>query len=270
MKRQLHLILSALSFYTRCPVPQAIHDDNGTLLPDAIRYLPVVGWFAGAISGFVYLAVASLFGSAIGIIMALIGGILFTGAFHEDGFADVCDGFGGGYTKSRILEIMKDSHLGTYGVIGLMFLLGLKFVALQQVVDNIDKQSILNRSSISTILLLFIVTHSLSRFAAITVVFRHTYARITESKVSGAVEKRRVKNVVLAALFTVLPLTLLVLHTGIVLFAVIIIPVLLVAFIAGSYFQKHIGGYTGDCLGAVQQIAEVVIYLSFIAIWRFI
>jgi len=67
-----------------------------------------------------------------------------------------------------------------------------------------------------------------------------------------------------------LPLSLFVLQTGIVLFAVIIIPVLLVAFIAGSYFQKHIGGYTGDCLGAVQQIAEVVIYLSFIAIWRFI
>ena len=270
MKRQVHLILSALSFYTRCPVPQRIHDNNATLLPDAIRYLPVVGWISGIISGFVYLSTAWFFGSAIGIIMALIAGILFTGAFHEDGFADVCDGFGGGYTKDSILEIMKDSHLGTYGVIGLILLLGVKFLALYQALEGIIKQSILHWDSVFTILLVCIVAHSLSRFAAITVVFTHNYARISKSKVSNAVEKRKVKNLLLAALFTLLPLTVLVLQTGIGLFAVIIIPVLGVAFVGGSYFKKHIGGYTGDCLGAVQQIAEVVIYLSFTMIWRFI
>ena len=270
MKRQLHLMLSALSFYTRCPVPQGIHDHNARLLPDAIRYLPVVGWISGAISAMVYLAAACLFGSAIGTIMALIGGILFTGAFHEDGFADVCDGFGGGYTKERILEIMKDSHLGTYGVMGLLLLLGLKFVALEQVLERIYKPSFLNWGAISTVLLLFIVAHSLSRFAAVTLVFSHNYVRVTGSKVSSAVEKGRVKNLLLAALFTLLPLALLVLQTDTPLFSTIIIPVFLVALVAGSYFKKHIGGYTGDCLGAVQQIAEVIIYLSFIAIWTFI
>lgn len=270
MKRQINLILSALSFYTRCPVPAFIHVNNAALLPDAIRYLPVVGWISGAISGLVYLAGAGLFGSAIGILLAMLAGVLFTGAFHEDGFADVCDGFGGGYTKERILEIMKDSHLGTYGVIGLLLLLGIKFAALQQVFEVMSKYLITDRYACFTVLLLFITAHSLSRFAAVTIVFTYNYARITESKSGAAVEKGKIKNLLLATVFTFIPLVLLLLQTSTGLFLYTIIPVLMVTFFAGSYFKKHIGGYTGDCLGAVQQIAEVVIYLSFIVVWRFI
>lgn len=189
MKKQILLLLTALSFYTRCPVPAFVHRDNAHLLPAAIRYLPVVGWITGLIAGLVYIGAAYLFGLPVALILSTSATILFTGAFHEDGFADVCDGFGGGYTKERILEIMKDSRLGTYGVVGLVLAAGLKFAALQQLFSAPAKPF-----SALDIMLFFIVAHTLSRFSAITLVFNYNYARIAESKASGAVEKGGLEN----------------------------------------------------------------------------
>lgn len=264
MVKEWKLFFTALSFYTRIPVPASVHGNNAQL-PDAIRYLPVVGWIVGCITGGVYIGANYLFDNNVAIILSVIAGILITGAFHEDGFADVCDGFGGGWSKERILEIMKDSRLGTYGVAGLILILGLKFSALQLILS----QSLIP-INIWTVLLLFIVSQSLSRFAAITVVFNHSYARIEESKASGAVEKGKAKNLIIAGILTLLPLAGLILVTSSAILCVLIVPVLLVTVFAGAYFKKWIGGYTGDCLGAVQQISEIVIYLSFILLWKFI
>lgn len=263
--RELKLFFIALSFYTRIPVPASIHKDNARYLPDAIRYLPVVGWVVGAITTAVYGAANYLFDPAVATVLSMIAGMLITGAFHEDGFADVCDGFGGGWTKERILEIMKDSRLGTYGVVGLVLILGLKFTALQLLLS-----AAFVHADMLEILLLLVLAHALSRFAAITVIFNYSYARISESKASGAVEKGGVKNLMFAALFTLLPLIALMLVSSNFIFALIILPVLIVSIAAGNYFKKWIGGYTGDCLGTVQQITEVIIYLCYILIWKFI
>jgi len=306
MGRELKLFFVALSFYTRIPVPAAVHRNNAANLPDSIRYLPVVGWVAGAISAAVYVAANYLFDASVAVVLSMMAGLLITGAFHEDGFADVCDGFGGGWTKERILEIMKDSRLGTYGVCGMILILGLKFTTLHLLFseggfpfseehfpvygghfpvsgghsltseghfliskgDTLIPGGLLHHD-VFTILLLLIVAHSLSRFAAITIVFNYKYARIAESKASGAVEKGQLKNLLFAAIFTVLPLAGLMMATSSLAFGLIVIPVLLAAWAAGRYFKRWIGGYTGDCLGAVQQITEVIIYLSYILIWKF-
>jgi len=264
MKRQIRLFFTALSFYSRLPAPAFVYQDNTHHLPDSIRYLPVIGWIAGLLAGMVFVCASYLFGHAVAVLLAMGSTILLTGAFHEDGFADVCDGFGGGWTKENILLIMKDSRLGTYGVVGLILLLGLKYVALAELLN-------LNRfvDDFICVFSLFVIAHSLSRFAAITVVFNHNYVRIEESKASRAVDKGHSINLLIAGFFTLLPMGGFMYYTSRPLLGLMVIPVLLFSIYLGGYFKKWIGGYTGDCLGAVQQLTELTVYLSFILLWKF-
>jgi len=264
MRRELRLFFTALSFYSRLAAPSYVHQDHSVYLPDSIRYLPVIGWLAGFIAAIVFIVTNYLFGNNLAVILSMAATILLTGAFHEDGFADVCDGFGGGWTKEKILAIMKDSRLGTYGVAGLVLLLGIKFTALQQLFNSLNKTS-----DLICIAGFYIIAHSLSRFAAVTIIFNYDYVRITESKSGGAVEKSRSVNLLLAGIFALLPLAGLMIYTSRPLLGLITVPVFLLSFYLGGYFKKWIGGYTGDCLGAVQQLTEIVIYLSYLLIWKF-
>jgi adenosylcobinamide-GDP ribazoletransferase len=262
INRELKLFFTAVSFYTRLPAPAFVHKDNSGLLPDAIRYLPFIGWIIGFLAAVVYLLANFLFGNALAVLFSMISSLLLTGAFHEDGFADVCDGFGGGWTKEKILDIMKDSRLGTFGVTGLILLLATKFIATIQVTSDVNAIVIMGT---------FVIAHSLSRFAAIIVAFNHNYARISESKAGPAVaEKAKTANLIIAAGFALLPMAGLIFYTGESTIAFILIPVVLVSYYLGYYFKKWIGGYTGDCLGAVQQLSEVIIYLSLFLVWKFI
>jgi adenosylcobinamide-GDP ribazoletransferase len=196
----------------------------------------------------------------------MIAGILTTGAFHEDGFADVCDGFGGGWTKEKILLIMKDSAIGAYGAIGVVLLFLLKFQALHNLI-NTFKICHLQPSICS--LLLFVSAHSVSRLAAISIVFTHQYSREDASSKSKPIAKSFTwKEIVGALFFGLLPLIVLSFFQWQLLLA--LIPVFIVRFFLARYFQKWIDGYTGDCLGATQQVCEVVFYLSIIGIWKFI
>ncbi|MBB6501597.1 adenosylcobinamide-GDP ribazoletransferase [Pedobacter cryoconitis] len=265
MNKQLRLFFTALSFYSRLPAPAFVHQDNAHYLPDSIRYLPVIGWITGLVTACVFIAARWLFGDPVAVLLSMVASVLLTGAFHEDGFADVCDGFGGGWAKEKILDIMKDSRLGTYGVVGLILLLGIKFAALLQLFT----ETFIDAGTLKVIGL-FIVAHSLSRFAAITVVFNHSYARIEESKASGAVAKGKSLNLILAGVFMLIPLVIMAIYLAQPLLFLTIVPVVLFSLYLGEYFKKWIGGYTGDCLGAVQQMTEVIIYLAYILIWKFI
>jgi adenosylcobinamide-GDP ribazoletransferase len=263
MEKEWKLFCTALSFYTRLPVPASVHHQGRKLLPASIRYFPLIGWITGGMAAAVYTGAEYIFGPGVAILFAMVTTILMTGAFHEDGFADVCDGFGGGWTKEKILLIMKDSRLGTYGVTGLVLIMAIRFSLLQRIMGNVAPLGWLTVSG------LFIVAQSLSRFAAMTLIFNRDYVGIEESKASGAVEKGQLKNLFTGGVFTLVPLLFLVLETSKPILAVIIIPVLAVAFLLGRYFNKWIGGYTGDCLGAVQQVTEVVVYLSYVVLWKF-
>ena len=121
MKKELHIFFTALMFYTRIPCPKNINH-HPDYLNKASRYFPLVGWIVGGISFLIFYMTSFLFSVEIAVLLSMITGVLVTGAFHEDGFADVCDGFGGGWTKEKILMIMKDSAIGAYGAIGLVLL----------------------------------------------------------------------------------------------------------------------------------------------------
>ncbi|MCF6194396.1 MAG: adenosylcobinamide-GDP ribazoletransferase, partial [Kangiellaceae bacterium] len=173
------------------------------------------------------------------------------GSFHEDGLADTCDGFGGGWTKQRKLEIMKDSRLGTYGAVAIWFTLTLKLICLFS----------LAAMGFELVLLGLLVAHPLSRSVATCMIFFLPYVTGEENaKIKPLAEKsdRLDFSVSLAiglfALFLVTNIAL----------AIVITLVITYLLLAGL-FKKQIGGFTGDTLGATQQISEIVIYLVLIA-----
>jgi adenosylcobinamide-GDP ribazoletransferase len=193
----------------------------------------------------------------------MIATILVTGAFHEDGFADVCDGFGGGWTREGILEIMKDSRLGTYGVVGLILLLAVKFFALLQLTAFSREQPLV-------LGLLFIVAHALSRYTAATFIFTHPYVRLSrDSKVKPVARAAGKYSFLLATGLALIPLLALAFLAARPLLLTLLLPLSLLRWYLGRYFSRWIGGYTGDCLGATQQVCEVLIYLTMIGLWKF-
>jgi adenosylcobinamide-GDP ribazoletransferase len=268
MKNELRIFFTALMFYTRIPCPKWV-DHDAAYINKATRYFPFIGYIVGLVSGLVYIVSGALMGSAIATVLSLLTGILLTGAFHEDGLADVCDGFGGGWTKTKILEIMKDSRVGAYGVIGLIVVLMLKFIELN---NSFMIQFSSNDYFISAIkvLLVFICYHSLARLTAITIVFTETYAREdADSKAKPIANMYTYKEVLGSFVFGISPLLVLAYiwswHAILVL-----VPLFILRFLAIRFFNKWIEGYTGDCLGAVEQVAEALILLSFIAISNFL
>ncbi|RTY68342.1 adenosylcobinamide-GDP ribazoletransferase [Flavobacterium sp. GSP27] len=258
MKKELHIFFTALMFYTRIPCPKNI-DHNSDYLNKASRYFPLIGWIVGTISFIVYDVSVGVFTPEIAIVLSMIAGILTTGAFHEDGFADVCDGFGGGWTKEKILVIMKDSAIGAYGAIGLVLLFLLKFQAVSEVLSPSSAKN----------LLLFVAAHSVSRLAAISIVFTHQYSREDASSKSKPIaQSYSWREVIGAFFFGLLPLIVLsFFHWQMLL---VLVPVFITRFFLARYFHKWIDGYTGDCLGATQQVCEIIFYLSSIALWKFI
>ncbi|GAA4772507.1 MULTISPECIES: adenosylcobinamide-GDP ribazoletransferase [Flavobacterium] len=265
MKKELDIFFTALMFYTRIPCPKNINHDPD-YLNKASRYFPLVGWIVGLVAFGIFILFDYLIGSEIAVLLSMITSILVTGAFHEDGFADVCDGFGGGWTKEKILLIMKDSAIGAYGAIGVFLLLLIKLMSLTGLL-KMTGESNLNQPIIY--LLLFVTAYSLSRLAAVSIVFTHEYSREDATSKSKPIAKSFTwREVVGAFFFGLVPL--LVLSYFQWQFILTLIPVFLIRIYLARYFQRWIGGYTGDCLGATQQVCEVVFYLSAIAIWKFI
>ncbi|MGL2994961.1 adenosylcobinamide-GDP ribazoletransferase [Flavobacterium sp. TSSA_36] len=266
MKKQVHIFFTALMFYTRIPCPKNI-GHNPDYLNKASRYFPLIGWIVGAITFGVYAAASWLWNAEIGMVLSMMASVLVTGAFHEDGFADVCDGFGGGWTKTKILTIMKDSAIGAYGAIGLVLLFLLKYMSLVTLAKS--EALFTNYASLFTLFLVFITGHSLSRLAAISIVFTHEYSREdATSKSKPIAQQYSWKEVVGALFFGLLPLLALLSNHAII--GLVVLPVFLARYFLARYFQKWIDGYTGDCLGATQQVCEVIFYLTLLTIWKFI
>jgi len=259
-RRHLRLLLTAVQFYTRLPVPAWVGYSDEQL-NQATVYFPVIGWLVGGVVAAAYTAARLLLrNDDVALLLSTAAGILLTGAFHEDGFADVCDGFGGGWTKLRILEIMKDSRLGTYGAAGLGLLLGLKFLALRG----------LPAAAVAPALLL---AHPLSRAAALTAIFTHDYARANEDSKAKPVAKRISRRELAAGLLLGgLPLLAYASWLQRPAVLLVLLPVAAAKGYLARYFQRWIGGYTGDCLGAIQQVAEVLVYLLLLTgfAWKFI
>lgn len=259
MRKEIRIFFTALMFFTRIPCPKWV-DHSEEYLNKSSRYFPLMGWIVGGISAIVYVGCSYLFPIPLAVLLSMVASIYVTGAFHEDGLADVCDGFGGGWTKEKIMDIMKDSRVGAFGVIGIVLTLLIKYTALTS----------MPAYSLGFMPLMLIAGHSISRFFAVTFLMTHEYARIEGSKAKPLATKLSPKDFIVSMLFGLIPLMLFAMYLKRYEVLLLIIPQLIVKYLLGRFFKKWIGGYTGDCLGATQQICEVVFYISFIALWRFI
>ena len=241
--RELEYFFGAVRFFTRLPVPGWV-GHSAEALNHSARYFTLVGLIVGLIGALVFALTSFFFPKTLAVLLAMAATILITGAFHEDGWADMVDGFGGGWTRERTLEIMKDSRIGSYGAIALVLLLLAKFMALVE----------LDMLLIAPAL---IAGHALSRLCATSVMHFLDYAR-DEGKAKPLATRISLGELAVAGTFGLIALVLLPplsVITGVLLAAAA------TAWLTRK-FHRRLGGYTGDCLGATQQLAEVAFYLG--------
>ena len=250
-RQELAYFFSGLSFYTRIPCPAWVVYSPQSLNKSR-KYLPLIGLIIGAIAASVYYICNLLLPVSVSIALSMITTVYLTGAFHEDGLADCADGFGGGWEKEQILTIMKDSRMGAYGTISLILILGLKFILLWE----------LQQISEGLLILALIIAHSLSRLMSSLTMQFYDYVSDLSSSKSKSVTSVKLNTSEL--LWSLLPVVLLLFFIAEVSFFIAVVPLLFVSWLLAQTYQKRIGGYTGDCLGATQQISEVCLYMALI------
>ena len=268
----MHL-LASLMFFTRLPwwrlrtVPKEAFEH-------VVDWWPLMGWLTGGVLASVFLLASFLgFAPLVAALLALASRLLLTGALHEDGLADFCDGFGGGTSRERTLMIMKDSHVGTYGVLGLLVCLGLLWSSIADISElaydhwtamlfDPDSDALLRGAAL---LLLFDVA---AKSAASLITGQLPYARTAESAKNQVVYIRRslsgwLWHALRCLLALSLPLALCVfLGMSDVL---LLLPVpFLVEYLLMCWMRRRLGGYTGDCCGALFLLCELSLYLAVI------
>lgn len=245
MMRALRLFFTALGFFTRIPCLRWA-DHRPEALNQAAAYFPLVGILVGASAAAVYSLSLYFWSPNIAVLLSMIATIWLTGAFHEDGLADSMDGLGGGWQREQMLSIMSDSRLGTYGAVALLLALLLKYQCLTELPAHLLPA-------------MLIAAHALSRWAAVLVIATQGYVKST-GKTKPVAEAIGLQGVLLATAFGWAPLLMLPWSYGWALLAVA-----LVWLYFSFTLRRLLGGYTGDCLGAMQQLTELAFYLGLLA-----
>lgn len=241
---EIRIFFTALMFYTRIPVPAFTGYSNDNLTK-ATRYFPLIGTIVGGVGAICVWGCSQLLPMPATVVVSLMAMVILTGAFHEDALSDFCDGFGGGYSKAHIIKIMKDSRIGTYGAVSLILLFLLKFV-------------LLNSFSLQILIKVLIAAHAFSRLNPVILIFSANYVNDTPNGKAKPVGRKSTKTtLIIALLFGLLPLILLPLK----LVPFIISGQVMVFILFRRYVIHKIGGYTGDVLGALQQLSEVTCYV---------
>ncbi|WP_301387976.1 adenosylcobinamide-GDP ribazoletransferase [Thalassolituus sp. UBA2590] len=245
LSEQLNLWWIAVAFFTRIPVPASVEFSQASL-NRASRYFPAVGWLIGALCATALWLLMLVFPQNVAVLISIAISLLLTGCFHEDGLADTCDGLGGGWTREQKLSIMKDSRIGTYGAAALWVSLTLKFVVLSQLINPV---------------LALLVAHPLSRIIPTVFIAAMSYVSdVDTSKAKPLAESGSGADTAIAII------------TGLIALMfinnpfIILLVLLVLAGVAYVFLKRQIGGFTGDALGAVQQVSELAIYLSLLAL----
>jgi len=249
MRQAIRDIETAFQFLTLLPLGRLPYDRDA--LSRSAKYFPLVGLLIGVLGSFVYLSVIRHLSAAIAALITLAFFVLATGALHEDGLADAADAFGGGWTREQILAILKDSHIGTFGTVALVVTIGLRVLLLA----NLP----LNRFAAYVI-----SSHVLCRWTALPLGYLLPAARESSVDSQGARIARQISSVSLAigSLFSLIVVAYALRWAMWNPFAA----TLAVTFVSGLYYRRRIGGVTGDCFGATNQLAEIAVYLC--GVWH--
>ena len=236
-------LLTRLPFYKIKEVPQQCYSH-------ATSYWSLVGWLTGGIMALVYWLAIKVLPIQIAAILAIVSRVLVTGALHEDGLADFLDGFGGGHDRESTLRIMKDSHIGTYGVLGLI----LYYLFFYNMIMSVNPY---------LVPFVMIAADAYSKCVSSHITLLLPYARKQEeSKVRVIYSKGDLKFELISLIGGLLALVPFVLKIpGQVSVSAILLPVLTFLLLTGL-FRKRLQGYTGDCCGATFLLCELSFWLA--------
>ena len=246
----------AIVFYTRLPFFRTVSiPDN--YFKNIVYCWPIAGWLtASVMAGVLYLS-SMLFPASVAVALAMISRVLLTGALHEDGLADFCDGFGAGTSKERILAIMKDSHIGCYGVLGLILYALLLYALLASLPAYLACLAILAADPFCKGLSSMITT-------------RLSYAHTADaSKLKVVYNQMNAKFFIIVMVFGLIPFLAVFSLIAPIFYLSAILPIVLFFLLTG-FMKSKIQGYTGDCAGALFILLELSFYLSFVALTGFV
>jgi len=247
--------MNALRFMTIVPVPSSDIATPTDWLSRCAKYFPAVGICIGLVSAAVLLLAGNIWGPDIAALLAVAASIVITGALHEDGLADTADGFGGGWSVEKRLAIMKDSRIGAYGALALAFGVALRVTALAEM-------------PLWSAAAALIAAHAAARITPVFVMNALPYAGDTAAmKVSYSdvpVSSHEIRFALVVVVFALVPLAFVSVPSvisGLLLGAALAIAIVLWA-------RKLIDGYTGDVLGATEQMFEIGFLLGVAAVIR--
>lgn len=245
-------ILATLSFFTRLPFWR-IADVPKEYYERVVPFWPLVGYLTGGVMAFIAWITFSV-PLYISVILCLIMRVLLTGALHEDGFADFCDGFGGGTCRQRTLEIMKDSHIGTYGVLGLILYFILQTNTIAKIFADLD--------NVLDIALILITTDVFCKWISSTIIYHLPYARKAEDAKNKLVyQKVTIGKKIISLIIGILPLVATSFFWNSIILVIPATITIITAIFLFHFMSRKIQGYTGDCCGATFIITEAVFYL---------
>ena len=251
IKEQFVAFGTALMFLTRLPVGRFCSGE-ARVLSASTRYFPLVGALVGLILSASLMLSYQLLPANIAVVLMLIVGVRLTGAFHEDGLADVADS-AGAFDVDRKLEIMRDSRVGTYGSLALILLVLGKYLLLTELLSI----------SINDCLAALISAHVLSRWSSVWLMATEQYARpeAANKVVADGVTRQRLLEGTIVTLLLLLPLVWV---SSIAIYA--LVPIAwLTAKMCAIRFKQAFGGITGDCLGAANQVVEFAVLVIVLA-----
>ena len=240
-------IWASFIFFTRLPFWR-LHEPPRECFKTVVEHWPLVGWLTGGLMALTLWGVSQYMPYPIAVLAAIVVRLLVTGALHEDGLADFLDGFGGGNDRERILAIMKDSHIGTYGVIGLVIYFLLLAAALCSMTPTVAAVTIF-------------AADPFAKMVASELVMMMPYARREdEAKARMVYRKIDVKAGISLAVQGLLPIAGFIWLTGIAWELLFFIPCIVMYFLY-LLIWRRIRGYTGDCCGAVCLLVELTVIL---------
>ncbi|MGH4120321.1 adenosylcobinamide-GDP ribazoletransferase [Clostridium sp.] len=239
-----------IQFFTRIPINMEIDikDDD---FAKGIVYFPIVGLVIAIVNVLTYLLFSKITTGLFPVVMVVLANVLITGALHVDGLADTCDGIYSARKKERMLEIMKDSRLGTNGAVAILFDLILRITLLSSVLDKNIVKVILITTIISKTMVAVLAYISPKRESGLGSLF---------------VGKVSIKNILITLLICVIPSFLILGHMALIIIGLNV----LLMIIFRNYILKRLGIISGDILGAANEISEIFILVVFIIIQRFL
>ena len=265
---QRELFLLALGFFSRIPISSNTPYSSERMNKSG-RYFALVGLLLGTLCGLFFIALSQLFPSDIALFLTMVFSLLLTGCFHEDGLADMADGIGGGMTIERRLIIMKDSRIGTYGSSALIMSLLAKFLLLNQLSNGFLSGEFLpllwsdNSTPLITVFMIWVIAYTFSRAVAASFIFNTPYVSDLEKSKSKPLAERQSRG---ELIFNIICALLPCLLIDLSIICVLIISALLFRVLFKRWLLARLGGFTGDCLGAAQQLMEIIIYLVLLAL----